>query len=73
MTNETPRRIKSGVASVVAAQAQADGYDIAVYAVRKFAKQNLLKVAHCGKKVLISYESLIDLLDGKEVMEYANH
>ncbi|MCL2106232.1 MAG: hypothetical protein FWH26_04115 [Oscillospiraceae bacterium] len=66
MTNETPRRVKSGVASVVAAQAQAEGYQVTLYAVRQFVKQNKLNVTYCGRKALINYASLLDLLDGKE-------
>ena len=66
MTNETPRRVKSGIAAVVTAQAKADGYDVTLYAVRQFVQQNKLKVTYCGRKALINYASLLDLLDGKE-------
>lgn len=63
MTNETPRRVKSGVASVVTKQVQAEGYDVTLYAVRQFVKQNKLKVTYCGRKALINYQSLVNLLE----------
>ena len=65
-TNEiaTPRRVKSGIAATVTAQAQQDGYDVALYAVRRWAEQGLLRVTQAGRKKLISYQSLIDLLEG---------
>lgn len=68
MVSETPRRVKSGIASVVTEQAQVEGYDVTLYAVRTWAKMGALKVTHAGRKILINYQSLIDLLDGKEVI-----
>jgi|GEM_PF-4404262 len=57
-------RIKCGVATAVTAQAQRDGYNVSLYAVRRWAAQGLLKVVLCGRKQLINYQSLIDHLEG---------
>ena len=63
-TTTPTRRIKSGIAATVTAQAQQDGYDVALYAVRRWAEQGLLRVTQAGRKKLISYQSLIDHLEG---------
>jgi len=61
---EAPRRVKSDIAERVTAQAQQEGYNVSLYAVRAFAKQGLLKVTNCGRKQLINYQSLLDHLEG---------
>ena len=60
----TTRRIKSGIAATVTAQAQQDGYDVTLYAVRQWAAQGLLRVTQAGRKKLINYQSLIEHLEG---------
>jgi len=57
-------RIKSGIAAKITAQAQQDGYDVTLYAVRQWAAQGLLRVTYAGRKQLINYQSLLDLLEG---------
>ena len=64
-TPEANRRVKAGVAPVVTQQAQAEGYDVSLYAVRQWASQGLLRVATCGRKKLINYQSLLDHLEGQ--------
>jgi len=58
------RRIKSSIAATVTAQAQQDGYDVTLYAVRQWAAQGLLGVTQAGRKKLINYQSLLDHLKG---------
>jgi len=66
-TNEIatpPRRFKSAIATRVTAQAQQEGYDVTLYAVRQWAAQGLLRVTQAGRKKLINYQSLLDHLEG---------
>ena len=63
-TTTPTRRIKSGIATRVTAQAQQDGYDVTLYAVRQWAAQGVIKVTHAGRKKLINYQSLLDHLEG---------
>jgi len=60
-----PRRVKSGIAATVTAQAKEDGYDVTLYAVRQWAAQGILRVTQAGRKKLINYQSLIDHLEGE--------
>jgi len=62
--SEISRRFKSAIATRVTAQAQQDGYDVTLYAVRRWAAQGAIKVTHAGRKKLINYQSLIDYLEG---------
>jgi hypothetical protein len=50
----------------VTAQAQQDGYDVTLYAVRQWVAQGLLRVTQAGRKTLINYQSLLELLEGKQ-------
>jgi len=61
---ETVRRVKSGVATTVTEQAQRDGYDVTLYAVRQWAATGAIKVVQAGRKKLINYQSLLDHLEG---------
>ena len=65
--SETPtpaRRVKAGIAATVTAQAQQEGYDVSLYAVRQWAATGQIKVTHAGRKKLINYQSLLELLGG---------
>ena len=62
--SETTRRFKSAIATRVTAQAQQDGYDVTLYAVRQWAAQGAIKVTRAGRKKLINYQSLLDHLEG---------
>ena len=61
------RRIKSGIAATVTAQAQQEGYDVTLYAVRQWAAQGILRVTQAGRKKLINYQSLLDHLEGTAI------
>ena len=58
------RRVKCGIAATVTAQAQQDGYDVTLYAVRQWAAQGLLRVTYAGRKKLINYQSLLEHMEG---------
>jgi len=58
------RRFKSAIATRVTAQAQQDGYDVTLYAVRQWAAQGKVRVTQAGRKKLINYQSLLDHLEG---------
>jgi len=60
----TNRRLKSGIASKITAQAQQDGYDVSLYAVRQWAANGQIKVTLAGRKKLINYQSLLDHMEG---------
>lgn len=60
MDNIRPPRMRS--VPQAATQLKADGINVGPYRLRIWIKQGVIPTVHCGKKVLLNYDKLLEYL-----------